>query len=240
MELLRTARACLLAAALAAGAAAHADAATGIRVASFNFGLAQDSFQAFDPALGTLEAVSFDLSGDFMPLIISDGPTPGISEPLFITSSFSGFAGRGFSTLVASMIAGQVLSNVPGATSIAIAPFHDSFTFNAQSEATGFAADAYGGLFSAHLSDFLAGGPSGNEIDELPSITAFALSVTGATLPSVTTFVQGGGTVTYTYSFMSPPPAPEPAAWSVMLAGFALTGAAIRRRTAARRCSELR
>jgi hypothetical protein len=228
VDLRRTTKACLLAAAIALGAAARAEAATGFSIASYNVGGGQDSFAAFDPSLGTLLSVSIQLSGQIVPLILSDAT--GVQEPLFITQSFTGFAGKGFSTSVAATIPGTIVSTTPGAPAIVIAPYQDAFTFDAVTEAAGFAADSYGSILTAHLADFLAGGPSGNQILEFPAYQAFALGATGATLPSISTFLQGGGTVTYTYDIAAPgTPVPEPAIWTALLAGFALVGAQLRR-----------
>jgi hypothetical protein len=228
LDMRRTTKAILLAAAMALGAAARAEAATAFSITAYNVGSGQDSFQAFDPNLGTLLSVSFQISGDIVPLILSDAT--GVQEPLFITQTFTGFAGKGFSTSVAATIPGTIVSTTPGAPAIVIAPYFDEFTFDAVTEAAGFAADSYGSTLTAHLSDFVAGGPSGNQILELPSYLAFAFGATGAFLPSISTFLNGGGTVTYTYELpVQGGPVPEPATWAMLLAGFALMGARMRR-----------
>jgi hypothetical protein len=242
MNLSRTVATGLLAAGLALSAARAAHAATGILVTPFSFGATFDRFDAFDPSLGTLRSVRFDLFGQFEPLILSDVAAVGATETLFLSQTFTGFAGRGFTSISSPTITGTMITNGLGAAEIAIAPFTDSFKFDAASEITGFALDTYGEVLGAHLSDFLAGGPSGGLIDEIPSYSAYALSLSGATLPSIDTVVEGGGLVTYVYKLPdSPPPpppppggaAPEPAAWALLLAGFALAGARLRGRASA-------
>jgi hypothetical protein len=219
--------------ALALGAAARAEAATGLSISSYDIGVGQDSFAAFDPGLGTLLSVSVQLSGQIVPLILSDSAA--VEGPLFITQSFIGFAGKGFSTSVAGTIPGIIVTTSPGAPALVIAPYQDAFTFDAVTEAAGFAADTYGSTLTAHLADFIAGGPSGNQIIEFPTYQAFAIGGSGAFLPSISTFLQGGGTVTYTYEFAAPgAPVPEPATWIVLLAGFALVGQQIRRSACSR------
>jgi hypothetical protein len=228
VDLRRSTKACLLAAAIALGAAVRAEAATGFSITAYNVGGGQDSFAAFDPSLGTLLSVQVQLSGQIVPLILSDAT--GVQEPLFITQSFTGFAGKGFSTTSAATIPGSIVSTAPGAPAIVIAPYQDAFTFDAVTEAAGFAADSYGSILTAQLADFIAGGPSGDQILEFPTYQAFALGATGAILPSISTFLQGGGTVTYAYELATPgAPVPEPAIWTVLLAGFALVGARMRR-----------
>jgi hypothetical protein len=215
-----------------AALAGRAEAGTGFAVKTFSFGPAEDSFAAFDPSLGTLKSVSFQLSGEFQPLILSDTALP-TTEPLTVEQSFTGFAGKGFTSITPSTVFGQVITTTLGAPAVPIAPFVDSFTFNALSDITGFTADSYGGLLGAHLADFLAGGPTGGEIIELPALSASAIGFGGALLPAITTTAVGGGIVTYAYTTPdhSPPPGiPEPAAWTLLLTGFALTGAAVRRR----------
>jgi hypothetical protein len=233
VDLGRTTKACLLAAAIALGAAVRTEAATGLSITSYDVGAGQDSFAAFDPNLGTLLSVQVQLSGQIVPLILSDAT--GVQEPLFITQSFTGFAGKGFSTTSAATIEGSVVSTSPGAPAIVIAPYQDAFTFDAVTDVTGFAADSYGSILTAQLADFIAGGPSGNQILEFPTYQAFALGATGAVLPSISTFLQGGGTVTYTYEAAAAGgPVPEPATWTVLIAGFALVGARIRRSISSR------
>ena len=232
MEIGRTTRAGLAAALLQIGAASLAQAGTGQSISAFDFGPSVDSFAAFDPALGTLTSVRFDLFGQFQPLILSDvTPTQGYAEPLFITQSFAGFGGHGFSTVFAPTLSGTILTNTPGSPASVIAPFQDAFTFDAQSELIGYATDSYGAVLSAHLADFFTGGPSGGLIEEFPSYLAYAIGYDGSVLPSLSTFVQGGGTVTYAYT-TAPGAAPEPATWTVMLAGLALAAAILRRRSA--------
>jgi hypothetical protein len=231
MGMRRTTKACLLAAAMVMGAAVRTEAATAFSIKSYDIGVGVDSFAAFDPSLGTLQSVNIQLFGQIVPLILSDAT--GVAEPLFITQSFTGFAGKGFSTLSAATIDGTIISTTPAAPAIAIAPYQDAFTFDAVTDFTGFAADSYGSILTAHLADFIAGGPSGNQILEFPAYTAFALGVTGAVLPSISTFLQGGGIVTYTYGIApTGPGVPEPAIWTALIAGFALTGAQLRRRRA--------
>jgi hypothetical protein len=232
MKMARFVRACLASVCLAFGAATLAQAGTGISIAAFSFGSGVDSFAAFDPRLGTLNSVSFDLNGMFEPLILSDAaPYVGYSEPLFVSQSFTGLAGRGFSTILSSTTTGVVLTNTPGSPATVIAPFRDVFTFNAQSELIGFTVDSLGAVLGGNLADFVAGGPTGDLIEELPTYNAYAIGFDGSILPSAFTFVQGSGLVTYTYT-TAPAPAPEPAAWAVMLIGFGLTGAILRRRSA--------
>jgi hypothetical protein len=227
LDMRRTTKALLLAAATTLGAAVRAEAATAFSITAYNVGGGQDSFAAFDPNLGTLLSVQVQISGQIVPLILSDAT--GVAEPLFITQSFTGFAGKGFSTSVAATIPGTIVSTAPGAPALVIVPYQDAFTFDAVTEAAGFAADSYGSTLTAHLADFLAGGPSGNQILELPNYQAFALGATGAVLTSISTFLQGGGTVTYTYEIAAPgTPVPEPATWTMLLAGFALVGARVR------------
>ena len=211
------------------GAAARADAATAYVITSYDIGSSQDSFAAFDPSLGTLRSVSFQISGDIVPLILSD--VTAAVEPLFTTQSFAGFAGKGFNTQVAANIPGFILSTTPAAPAIPFAPYNNAFTFDAVTEAAGFAADSYGSTLTAHLADFLAGGPSGNQIIEIPTYLSYAFGDSGAFLPSISTFLHGGGIITYAYDTAPTGggPVPEPAAWMALLSGFVMLGARLRR-----------
>src|SRR4051794_27512659 len=120
MNLRRTTRTCLLAAvvalAAALGAASGAAAATGVSVTAYDIGQGQDSFKAFDPSLGTLTSVSVQISGQIVPLILSDAT--GAEEPLSVTQSFLGFAGKGFTTQTTGVIPGIIIATTPGAPAL--------------------------------------------------------------------------------------------------------------------------
>ncbi|HEY0438005.1 MAG TPA: choice-of-anchor E domain-containing protein, partial [Phenylobacterium sp.] len=193
----RTTKAGLLAVAIAFGLGARSQAATAFSITDYEVGPGFDRFAAFDPSLGTLLSVHVQIFGDIVPLILSDATAE--VEPLTVTQSFISFAGKGFRTLAPATINGFILSTTPDAPALAFAPYLDEFTFDAVTEASGFAADSYGANLTAHLADFLPGGPSGDQIIEFPTYLAFALGSSGALLPSISTFLAGAGTVTYTY-----------------------------------------
>jgi hypothetical protein len=234
MGLVRTIIASAFATALGLAAwGGSAEAGTGVMVTAFTFGAGNDSFGAFDPSLGTLQSVNVQISGDFEPLILSDAPTAGFIEPLTVSQSFTPF-GHGFTSITPSVITGLLITNGFAAPATAIVSFQDSFTFNALSDIPGFTADSYGAILDGHLADFLPGGPAGSQIVEFPTLTATAIGFDGSILPAISTTVLGGGLVTYTYvtANVPPPAVPEPAAWTLILAGFVVSGAVMRRRNA--------
>lgn len=217
-----------LAAAIGLGATAPASAATAISVTAYKVGSVLESFTAFDPSLGTLTSVRFDISGQFQPLILSD--STGQVEPLFVTRYVDRIPGRGYATGFAAPIVGSIVTTSPGAPAAPIQLYINSFTFNAVSELTGFAIDSYGSTQVARLSDFLAGGPLGDDILEFTHYEAFALGLSGERLPSALTVLVGGGIVTYTYETRDVGGGvPEPASWALMIIGFGLAGAQMRR-----------
>lgn len=219
----------LLAAALAVGVAAQAKAATAIMVTAYEVGPYQESFKAFDGSLGTLTSVRFDITGQVQPVILSD--SVGQVEPLFIDRTVTRlFPGQGYSTGFAPQIMGSIVTTSPGEPAVPLGLYVNSFTFDALSELLGFAFDTYGATQVAHLSDFIAGGPLGDQIVELVQYQAYAIGQSGAVLPSVYTALQGGGIVTYTYEVAETGGGvPEPAPWALMIMGFGLAGARMRR-----------
>ena len=121
-------------AALVALAAAQASAATAISVTAYKVSSVLESFTAFDPSLGTLKSVRFDINGQFQPLIPSD--SAGQVEPLFVTRTVTrALPGQGYSTGFAIPIAQRIVTTSPGSPAAAIDPYvYDAFAIGQSGE----------------------------------------------------------------------------------------------------------
>lgn len=226
-------RALFLVSALATAAASPAHAATISYSQSYGptnligppqFTIPPVAFAQFNPLLGVLTGVTFDLSltaGDKNEGLENIGSSPVVVTLLSQSTVTLSSAG-------VTPFAAQANSSVTRS----LAAFDNVYDFGGTSgftTATSASGQAQFNVSAANFANFIG---VGNYAATLVGHTA--LTVQGVSPPNYGTVgsgVIGSGTVKLTYTYTQVAAAiPEPASWVMMIAGFGIVGATMRRR----------
>ena len=212
--------------------ACGAQAATMVQTLSSSYSAGPGVVQRFDPALGTLTGVQFEVGVTVVDAHALSLENIG-TDPITVTFSWNGLFN-------AYLIDGG--SGYPAAGDIVAAigaPIALSETVSLAAGATASSSlvgQGYGTAGSLDLADFI--GSSGlyffAEASGQPGYTAAdPTDLFPTEYDNPAPDVYGIGTLTYIYDEAGPtvdtPAVPEPATWLMMLAGFGLVGGALRR-----------
>jgi hypothetical protein len=182
------------------------------------------SFDAFDTTLGTLTGVSLAFTGaqDFTTggsIVVPDGAALAMTSSFGVYTSDVAIAGQELESFTAPNLGLQGCTPVGGVCLTQATLRHD--------QAIDLALD--------DLAPFRAGAPVALDLSSTvilsPLVTVFGDPAPAITLLSSLQW-SGQATLTYAYDPAVAAAVPEPAAWALMLAGFAGLGATLRGRRA--------
>jgi hypothetical protein len=180
-------------------------------------GTAAVNFAQFNPTLGTLLGVTLSFSATSNTTLTVANNTPSARNWNVAPQSTASLSGNGFN--LSDTETGGSLSFVLDRRIDAGTPRTAQVVFN--------------GVYSD--SDSLASGfvpflGTGNVQFTFAALNQWTVSGSGGGRTFSPDSYTGNATLTYDYQVMDIEPAPEPAAWAMMIAGFAAVGAAARRR----------